>query len=184
MGHDRRGRRRRPVSPHGIDWIAIGRDQLPARPAAGIGNPARTLFGMQPGVEAELLAFLQLRFEPGGGRLVGDVTELEQLSVDLFARLNRIAPVDKQRRLVGQHDGKTRRPGESGQPEQALSRRRHVLALVLVRPRHHETVQSTTLEFGAQCGNPFRVGRVAGYPERLVHDLITIPLRRCATVSS
>ena len=71
-------------------------------------------------------------------------------AVHLRRRLQGIAPVDEERRPLGQHDRHAGRAREAGEPGQALRAPRHVLALVLVAERHHEAVEPPPREFGSE----------------------------------
>ena len=159
---------RRPVGPHGIDRVGLGRDQDRARRRAGLGEPLGTLDGVQPRIVAELLAFAQRLLDPLVERRVGQVHDLEQVGVDLLARLQGVAAVDEQRRAVGQHDGAAGRAGEAGDPGEPLVRRRHVFVLVAVGARHDEAVEALPAELGAQRGDARAArGSVGGLVERL-----------------
>ena len=75
---------------------------------------------------------------------------LEHGTVHLLADLQRVAAVDEDRRLVGEHDGRAGRAGEAGQPGEPLGRFRHIFALVLVGARHDEAVERQLLQLGAE----------------------------------
>ena len=161
-------RRRRPVGPHRVDRIGLGRDQDRARRRAGLGEPLGALDGVQPRVVAELLAFAQRLLDPLVERRVGQVHDLEQAGVDLLARLQRVAAVDEQRRAVGEHDGAAGRAGEAGDPGEPLVGRRHVFVLVAVGARHDEAVETLPAELGAQRRDARAArGSVGGLVERL-----------------
>ena len=70
--------------------------------------------------------------------------------VDLVAHLQRVAPVDEDRRAVGEHDRGAGRAGEAGQPGEPLLGRRHVFVLMPVGARHDEAVEAAPLQLGAQ----------------------------------
>src|SRR5438093_7448779 len=83
-------------------------------------------------------------------------------AVDLFARLQRIAAVDEQRRATFQHDGNARGAGKSGEPFEPLLRCRHIFVLLPVGARQHEAVEPAPRKLGPQSGQPrgdLRAGR-------------------------
>ena len=51
--------------------------------------------------------FLALRASHSAGEEFFERHDLQGLGGHLFARLDRVAPIDEQRGLVAQHDGKT-----------------------------------------------------------------------------
>ncbi len=104
----------------------------------------------QPRVVADAVAGLQPCRQPLRRRRLDQVLEREGLGVDLAADLDRVASVDEDRRLVGQHDRRAGRAGESGEPGEPLRRGRQVLALVLVGVRHDEAGQPDAFQFGAK----------------------------------
>lgn len=107
---------------------------------------------MQPGIVGQTLAGLQVFFQPGRQRFVGQVARRKKRLVDFVADLQGIAPVDEDRSLACQHAGHAGRTLEAGQPSQALGRRRHVFALVFIATRHQEAVHPTPDQFGTQSG--------------------------------
>ena len=106
----------------------------------------------QPGIVGQALAWLQMLFQPGRQGLLGDVARRKQIGVHLLAHLQGITAVDEDRRLVGHHAGHAGGAVETGQPGQALGRRRHILALVFVAARHQEAVDLAPRQFLAQSG--------------------------------
>ena len=68
------------------------------------------------------------------------------LGVDLLGRLQRVAAVDEDCGLLGQHDRQPRRAGKAGQPGQPLLGRRDILILLLIGARNDEA--------GRACGAP------------------------------
>jgi hypothetical protein len=109
---------------------------------------------MQPRVVAETGVGWQVGRNPVRRRVVGQVLRLEQGPVGLIANLQRIAPIDEDRRLVGQYHRQAGRSGETGQPGQPLRAPGYILALMLVGARHQETVELPTLELGPQGRQP------------------------------
>ena len=74
--------------------------------------------------------------------------------VDLGADLERVAPVDEDRRGVGKHDRGPGRAVEAGQPGKPLGRRRQVFVLILVGMGNDEARQAAVREHGAQTVEP------------------------------
>ena len=118
--------------------------------------------GVQPRVVAELGARRHVRLDPGTQAFADQIARLEQLGVGLLAHLQRVAAVDEDRGLVGQHDRRTRRAGERGQPGKPLGALGHIFALMLVGARHEEAVEASGFQFGAEGGQPGRDSRCVG----------------------
>ncbi len=74
-------------------------------------------------------------------------------AVDLRRRLERVAAVDEQGRLVGQRDRQARRTREAGQPHQPLGAGRHIFVLMLVGARDDEAREPACGQFGSQRGD-------------------------------
>jgi hypothetical protein len=136
--HHRPERRLRPVGPDRIDRIGFARHQRRAGVGAGASEPLGSLGGDEPRVVAELRFGLQVFLQPTLRRDVADQDDLEHVHVGLRAGLQRVPPIDEQRRLVGQHHRAAGRAGEAGEPGQPLLGRRHVFVLMPVRPRQIE----------------------------------------------
>ena len=90
--------------------------------------------------------FGSCRGEPFGGLGLRRLEHFEHGSVGLGPRLQRIAAVNEQRRCVLQHDGRAGRPGEAGEPAQALGGGRQELVLMLVAVGHEEALELAGLE--------------------------------------
>ena len=78
------------------------------RLAAGFGEPFGAVDGMQPRRIAELRAGRQIGFDPGRRRIVDQMLDGKNLTVDFLAHLQLIASVDEQHGALGQHDGERR----------------------------------------------------------------------------
>ena len=143
-------RRRRAIEPHGIDRIGLDRHEAAARMLAGTLEAGMAVDGDQPGIEAQRVALSEIGGDPGVGRFLGDLQRGEGLGIDLSPHRQRIAAVDEDGGTVGQDDGKAGRAAKAGEPGQALGSARHILALMLVGTRHHETAESPLLQLGAQ----------------------------------
>jgi len=102
--------------------------------------------------EAKAVARAKMLRQPGLRRRVDQRFDSPCLGVDLLGSLERIAPVDKDRGLVGQHDGEARRAGKAGQPRQPLLGGRDIFVLLLVGARHHEAAQVVFRQFLAKRG--------------------------------
>ena len=109
----------------------------PALSTAG-AQPLDLVRRVQPGVVADDLALVQRRREPARRRLVDQMADLERARIDLGAGLQRVTPIDKERRALAQHDRHAGRAGKAGQPGQPLAAWRHIFALMLVGARHDE----------------------------------------------
>jgi len=78
------------------------------------------------------------------------MTALEERTVHLRLRLERVAPVDEDRRLLREDDGNARRARESRKPGEASRSRGHVFALMLVRARDEKALHAAPSEFHSQ----------------------------------
>ena len=169
MDVDRRQRRLRTVGPDRVDRIGLDRDQFAAGGATGFRQPFDRFRRMQPGVVTKPAARAEVRFDPGRRRLVDHMLHGKDGPVDLRRRLQRVAAVDEQGRLAGEHDRQARRTREAGQPQQPLGAGRHVFVLMLVGARRDETGEPARREFGAQSGEARRaVHRPADLGEALI----------------
>ena len=139
--HHRAERRRRPVGPDRVDRIGLDRNERRAGIGAGARQPFRALGGVQPGVVAELGARRQVLLEPALRAGVGDRHDREHRCVDLGLRRERVAAIDEQRGLVGEHHRRPGGAGEAGQPGQPLLGGRHVFVLVPVGARQDQAGQ-------------------------------------------
>jgi hypothetical protein len=150
MRHDRGERRSRSPRPDPVHRIAVL--VIVHRAQAGPGafgsnpQPLDLLRRVQPGVVAENGSFAERGAEPLRRRFLGDVPDLEQCRIDLRGGLQCVAAIDEQRGAILEHDRHAGRAGEPGQPCEALRAGRHVLALVLVRTRHDEPVETTRFQ--------------------------------------
>ena len=166
-----RGERRlRAVLPCGVERILVDRHELAARRFQRLGEMADLPARHQPGVVADALAGRRIGLQPvPGGRLdAGD--GLEDGAVDLVAHLQRVAAVDEDRRLVGEHDRGAGRAGEAGEPGEPLGRFRQVFALVLVGMGDDEAVERQLLQLFAQSGGALgALGGIGGFGEGLEH---------------
>ena len=122
----------RPILPDAVDRIAADRDK------AGLGGLANGLKtadlgrGHQPWVVADAIAGPKAGGQPLRRRVLDEMLAGERLRVHMGGGLQRVAAIDEQRGGVRQDDRGARRPGEPGEPGQALGGGRQVLALVLV----------------------------------------------------
>ncbi len=148
--HHRAERRRRPVGPDRVDGVRLGRNERRAGVGAGAGEALRALGGVQPGVVAELGTRRQVLLEPALRRGVGDRHDGEHRCFDLGPRRQRVAAVDEQRGLVGEHHGRPGRSGEAGQPRQPLFGGRHVFVLMPVGAGQDQARKPALGQFGAQ----------------------------------
>lgn len=147
VAFDRRHRRPRPVGPDRVDGIAVERNEPAARLLGGRAEAFELRQRVEPGIVGERFARGEIRRDPVGRGLFGEVPVLIEGGVDLVGGLQRVAAVDEDRGLVAQNDREPGRPGEAREPCEPLRARRHVLALMLVGPRHDEAGDAASGEF-------------------------------------
>ncbi len=149
---DGRKRRGGALGPDRVQRIAVDRDHLRARLGAGGREPLGGRRRVQPRIEPEAVAGHQMLAEPGFGWRLHQRLDAPGLGVDLLSRLQRIAAIDEDGGLPGQHDGKAGGAGEAGQPRQPLFRWRNIFVLLLIGARDHEPGQVASRQFLAKCG--------------------------------
>ena len=145
-------RRLRPVVPDRVDRVLADRDQLGALLGQRFARLLHPILGMKPGIVADPAAVGRMDLQPVGDaglrhRLVAPV-----IAVDLVADLERIAPVDEDRRLLGQHHRRAGRALEARQPGQPLRIGADIFAHMLVGQRHDEAVEPVGFQLLAQRG--------------------------------
>ena len=143
-------RRLRPIAPQSVDWVGFRRDRRRTGIGAGFGEAFGAVHGMQPLVVTELGVLRQIGFDPLLGRCFGARHDRERRGIDLVASLQRVAPVDEQRRFVGEHHRTAGRTGEAGKPSEPLVRGGHVFVLMTVGARYDEAGEAALRQFGAQ----------------------------------
>ncbi len=166
---------RRAVLPDLVDRVRLEGDE--PRPALRrrAAQPVDLGLAVQPGVVADGHPLAQRLLEPLGGGGLAHGHHLEEVPHHLPARLQRVAPVDEERRPVGQHDGEPRRAGEPGEVRQPLVMGGHHLVLVRVGARHEEAVDAPLGQPRAQGPEPLRRGAtVAPHLECLEHASATL----------
>ena len=89
------------------------------------------------------------------GRLIDRMDDGENRRIELLARLDGVAAVGEQRRLVLGDDAQARRSAEAGEPAQPLRGGRDIFALKLVAARHDIGVEAKLLHFLANSGYSF-----------------------------
>ena len=104
MQNDRAMRRGRAILPNRVDWIGLCGDARGAGRRARFGKTLGPLQGVQPRVVTERRARGEVRFQPGIRRCVGDVDDTEMRGIHLFAGLQGVTSVHKNRGPIGQHD--------------------------------------------------------------------------------
>ena len=102
--------------------------------AAAFSRLSTPSLRVQPGIVAEHAGPREFGLDPGLRARLGLRHGGEELGVDLFAGLERVAPVDHDRGLVGEDHRRAGRTREAGQPGQAVGARGHVFATG-ARPR-------------------------------------------------
>ncbi len=147
------------VGPDRVDHVGFGGKERSARLRAGGRQPLHRFGGVQPGIIAERRARGQVRLQPLVRRRLDPMDDLEQIRVDLFGRLQRVAAVDEQRSAPREHDRDPGRPGEAGQPAQPLVGGGHIFVLVTVGARHDAAVEAAPGELRPQRGEPGGAGR-------------------------
>ena len=150
MNGDRAERRRRAFGPHRIERVAVDRDQFRAGLGAGSSQPLGRRRSMQPRIESEPVAGDEMLRQPGFRRRIDQRLDAPGMAIDLFGGLQRIAAIDEDRGLPGQHDGKPGGAGKAGQPGQPLFGRRDIFVLLLVGARNHESGQFPARQFLAK----------------------------------
>src|SRR6516225_8740779 len=83
------------------------------------------------------------------------------LPIDLLGRLQRVAAVHEQGRLIVQHDCEPRLSRKTAEPGQPLFRRRDVLVLLLIGPRDNESPELPPCQLLAQRFKSRAQGRPA-----------------------
>ena len=80
----------------------------------------------------------------------GHADELPVLPIDLFANLQRVAPVGENRGGLGHHHGGAGGTLEAGQPGEPLSVFADIFAHMLIGQRHDKPVKAIALQLVAQ----------------------------------
>ncbi len=165
-------RRGRLIAPHLVQRIGRRGHKLRLRALERVRIARHRVRRVQPGVVANGGVRADIRFEPGLRRFVRDVDDLDELGVHLIAGLQCVAPVDEEHRAVLQHHSEPRGARETREPGEPFRARRHIFALMLVRPRHEEARKPARLELFAQRRKPGRGrGGVGSVLEVLEHEL-------------
>ena len=154
MEADGAARHRRAIGPDRVDRVRLHRHE---RAAALFDGGLQLVDGarrVQPGIEAELFARLEMLADPGFRRMVDERLGRERTDVDLLADLHGVAPVDEDRRRLPQDQGDPRRAGEAGEPGEPLGAGRHIFALMLVGAGHDEAVEAAALQLGPKRRKP------------------------------
>ena len=172
-------RRKRAIDPDHVDGIHVDRHGR----AAGIrGGLFQFLDGggrVQPRVVAEAGALGQIGLDPGLDVGLGERHRRDDGRVDLFRRLQGIAPVDDEGGRLEEDHGGAGRAGEAGQPGEALGVLRHVFRLMLVGARHDKALEAAPGQLGAQLGNSGgalrRVAALVKALEAAAHGAASLP---------
>ena len=170
MRHDLGAEGLRPVLPDEIDEIGVNSSELDAGLAQSLGQPLDLLDRVQRRVVADHRALGELLGDPARCLGVRRLQHFEQRGVGLRARLQRVAPVDEQRRRLLQHDGHAGGSGEAGEPGQALGGRGEEFVLVLVAMRNEKALELSRFQFPLQRLDPLAArGRGTDIIENLIH---------------
>ena len=151
---DRAQRRRRALGPHGIERVAVDRDQFRARLGAGRRQPLRCRRSVQPRVKSEAVAGCEMLRQPAFRRRIDQRLDAPRRAVDLFCRLERIAAVDEHRGRLRQNDREAGRTGKAGEPGEPLFRGRDIFVLLLIGAGNYESGQLAPRQFLAKGGQP------------------------------
>ncbi len=151
-----------PSLPDRVQRVLVQRHQLAARALRPAAQLRRLLRAVKTAVEGELAARPQVLGQPIRRRLLGDMAAIVEFARHLVLELQRVAPVGEDGGAAAQHDRHAGRPGEAGQPGQALGVGRDVLALVLVAARNDEARNAEARQFRAQRREP--LGRTRRNP--------------------
>ena len=123
------------------------RDQFRPRALAGNRKAGHRFRRMKPRIVPQPLACVQSPRNPIAGRVHDQVNMFEYRTIHLHSNLLRIPTIDEYGRAIFENNCKSRRSRETCEPQQSLGVRRHILVLVLIRPRNNESVDPG-------CGDP------------------------------
>jgi hypothetical protein len=83
-------------------------------------------------------------------------------AVYLVLRLQRVTPVHENRGAMPEHDREACRSGKSGEPGQALLRRRQIFVLIAIGMGDHEAAEPAVSQLRAQRREPWPACRTIG----------------------
>ena len=152
LDDEMRLRRFGPVLPDLVDRVAVDRDQLGAAAGERFLRLFHPVAGVQPWVVADARALRRMLLEPLRGAGLGHRLVAPLVGADLLADLKRVAPVDEDRRFLGQHDRRAGRALEPGQPGEPLRVAADIFAHMLVGQRDDEAVEPLGLQLLAKGG--------------------------------
>ncbi len=155
-----------PVGPDRVDRVAAHRDQLRALVGERLARLLHPVLGVQPGIVADPPAVGRVRLEPVGDAGLGHRLVAPVGAVDLVADLQRVAPVDEDRRFLRKHHRRARRALEAGQPGEPLRIAADIFAHMLVGQRHDEAVEAVRLQLLAQGREAVLVAGHRSFPMR------------------
>ena len=146
VGNDRAPGRRRLVVPDPVhEVLGHGNQGGPRLGAHGL-KTLHALDRVEPRVVAQPVSRPQMEAEPLGGRALRHVVIREDVSGVFVPHLERVPPVHEDGGRVLRDHRQARRSGEAADPSETLGPGRHVLALMLVRPRDEECREALLLE--------------------------------------
>ena len=139
-----------PVRPDLVDRVLAHGDQFGALVSQRLPRLRHPVLRVQPGIVADPPAVRRVDLQPVGDagrrhRLIGP-----EIAVHLVAHLQRVAPVDEDRRFLRQHHRRARRALETGQPGETLGVGADIFAHMLVGQRHDEAVEPVGFQLRAQ----------------------------------
>ncbi len=166
----RSDRRIRLIIPDDVDRVFGCRYQFRARFCRRGFQCLYLADRVQPWIETKARTLAEIFRDPGGGRVVDQAFDREDVEIDLGAHLQRVAAVDKDEGAIAQHDSHSGRAAEAGQPAQPCRAVRNIFALMLVGTGHQETIEAILAQPATQPGDMrFAHGGIAGRVESLEH---------------
>src|SRR5262249_61285712 len=88
-------RRRRTTAPDRVDRIGVDRHQFCADRRAGFSQFVGLLGRVKPWIVPDLVAFLEVLFEPLLGGMLHEMLDRKNISIDLLICLHGVAAIDK-----------------------------------------------------------------------------------------
>ena len=138
------------VAPDFVDGVALDRHQLGAAAGERFLRLLHPVARVQPGIVADPSALGRMLLEPLRGARLRHRLVAPFGRADLASDLERVAPVDEDRRLLGKHDGRAGRALEACQPGEALGVASDIFAHMLVGERDDEPVELLGLQLLAK----------------------------------
>ena len=147
-------RRGWPFVPQSVDRIFVECDERRAGLGAGGFQFVGALARVQPRIETDFGAALEVFLQPLIGRTIDQMLNRKHRAVGLRLHLHGVAAIDEQHGAVEEHDSRAGRTGEAGEPGEALLAGGEIFVLLPVGARHHQPVEAAALQLGAQRRHP------------------------------